>query len=170
MLKIFGAPGRYIQGAGALDALGGYAALFGRRAALVIDRYVQGVLGPRIEALCGVHGVALTALPVEGDITPESIAALRAQAAAAGVDMVIAVGGGKALDAGKAVAKAEHCHLVTVPTVASNDAPHQQELRAVRRPSQPPGGRAHAVQPDHRAGRHRRHRHRSRGVLPRRPG
>lgn len=123
MLKIFGAPGRYIQGAGALDALGGYAALFGRRAALVIDRYVQGVLGPRIEALCGAHGVALTALPVEGDITPESIAALRAQAAAAGVDMVIAVGGGKALDAGKAVAKAEHCHLVTVPTVASNDAP-----------------------------------------------
>ncbi|WP_232357589.1 FAD-dependent oxidoreductase, partial [Burkholderia contaminans] len=33
----------------------------------------------------------------EGDITPDSIAALRAQAAAAAIDMVIAVGGGKAL-------------------------------------------------------------------------
>lgn len=32
MLKIFGAPGRDIQGAGALDALGRYAALFGHRA------------------------------------------------------------------------------------------------------------------------------------------
>ncbi|WP_338879477.1 glycerol dehydrogenase [Achromobacter veterisilvae] len=123
MLKIFGAPCRYIQGAGALDTLGQYAALFGRRAALVIDSYVHGVLGPRIEALCAAHQVALVPLPVEGDLTPKVIAQLRAQAAPAGVDMVIAVGGGKSLDAGKAVAKSSHCHLITVPTVASNDAP-----------------------------------------------
>lgn len=123
MLKIFGAPSRYIQGAGALDALGGYAALFGRHAALVIDRYVHGVLGPRIEAVCAAHHVTLTPLLVDGDLTPELIAALRAQAASAGIDMVIAAGGGKSLDAGKAVAKSAHCHLVTVPTVASNDAP-----------------------------------------------
>ncbi|KGD95188.1 alcohol dehydrogenase [Achromobacter sp. RTa] len=123
MLKIFGAPGRYLQGAGALDTLGQYAALFGRRAALVIDSYVHGVLGPRIEALCAAHQVALVPLLVEGDLTPEVIAHLRAQAAPAGVDMVIAVGGGKSLDAGKAVAKSSHCHLITVPTVASNDAP-----------------------------------------------
>jgi glycerol dehydrogenase len=123
MLKIFGAPSRYIQGAGALDALGQYAALFGRRAALVIDSYVHGVLGPRIEALCAAHQVALVPLLVEGDLTPEVIAQLRAQAAPAGVDMVIAVGGGTSLDAGKAVAKSSHCHLITVPTVASNDAP-----------------------------------------------
>ncbi|MPT41030.1 MAG: iron-containing alcohol dehydrogenase, partial [Achromobacter sp.] len=123
MLKIFGAPCRYIQGAGALDALGQYAALFGRRAALVIDRYVHGVLGPRIDSLCAEHDVALTPLIVDGDLTPELIEALRAQARAAGIDMVIAVGGGKSLDAGKAVAKSSHCHLITVPTVASNDAP-----------------------------------------------
>ncbi|CAB3926203.1 glycerol dehydrogenase [Achromobacter anxifer] len=123
MLKIFGAPSRYIQGPGALDTLGQYAALFGRRAALVIDSYVHGVLGPRIEALCAAQQVSLVPLIVEGDLTPASIAQLRAQAAPAGIDMVIAVGGGKALDAGKAVAKSSHCHLITVPTVASNDAP-----------------------------------------------
>lgn len=123
MLKIFGAPSRYIQGPGALDTLGQYAALFGRRAALVIDSYVHGVLGPRIEALCAAQQVSLVPLIVEGDLTPASITQLRAQAAPAGIDMVIAVGGGKALDAGKAVAKSSHCHLITVPTVASNDAP-----------------------------------------------
>ncbi|MGS1109289.1 glycerol dehydrogenase [Achromobacter anxifer] len=123
MLKIFGAPSRYIQGAGALDTLGQYAALFGRRAALVIDSYVHGVLGPRIEALCAAHNVSLVPLIVEGDLTPAAITQLRAQAVPAGIDMVIAVGGGKALDAGKAVAKSSHCHLITVPTVASNDAP-----------------------------------------------
>ncbi|HWV12833.1 MAG TPA: iron-containing alcohol dehydrogenase, partial [Sphingobium sp.] len=123
MLKIFGAPSRYIQGSGALETLGQYAALFGRRAALVIDSYVHGVLGPRIEAVCAGHGVTLVPLIVEGDLTPEVIDGLRAQAAPAGIDMVIAVGGGKSLDAGKAVAKSSHCHLITVPTVASNDAP-----------------------------------------------
>lgn len=123
MLKIFGAPSRYIQGSGALDALGQYAALFGKRAALVIDGYVHGVLGPRIEALCAQHGVVLAPLIVEGDLTPEVIDGLRAQASPANIDMVIAVGGGKSLDAGKAVAKSSHCHLITVPTVASNDAP-----------------------------------------------
>ncbi|WP_278486779.1 glycerol dehydrogenase [Achromobacter insolitus] len=123
MLKIFGAPSRYIQGAAALDTLGQYAALFGRRAALVIDSYVHGVLGPRIEALCAAQQVSLVPLIVEGDLTPDVITQLRAQAAPAGIDMVIAVGGGKSLDAGKAVAKSSHCHLITVPTVASNDAP-----------------------------------------------
>ncbi|WP_447921213.1 glycerol dehydrogenase [Achromobacter aegrifaciens] len=123
MLKIFGAPCRYIQGAGALDTLGQHAALFGRRAALVIDSYVHGVLGPRIEALCAAQQVSLVPLIVEGDLTPAVITQLRAQAAPAGIDMVIAVGGGKSLDAGKAVAKSSHGHLITVPTVASNDAP-----------------------------------------------
>lgn len=123
MLKIFGAPSRYIQGAGALDALGRYAALFGGRAALVIDSHVRALLGPRIEALCAAHQVELAALTVDGDLTPDAVAGLRAQAAASGAGMVIAVGGGKALDAGKAVARSLHCHLITVPTVASNDAP-----------------------------------------------
>ncbi|MDT4836012.1 Glycerol dehydrogenase [compost metagenome] len=81
------------------------------------------MLGPRIEAICTGHQVTLVPLVVEGDLTPDVIAQLRAQAAPAGVDMVIAVGGGKSLDAGKAVAKSSHCHLITVPTVASNDAP-----------------------------------------------
>jgi glycerol dehydrogenase len=123
MLKVFGGPGRYIQGADAIEALGASAALFGRSAALVIDSYVFGVLGERLQAICAAHGVRLHSLLVEGDLTPEAIANLRAKAAALSPAMVIAVGGGKSLDAGKAVAKSLNCHLVTVPTVASNDAP-----------------------------------------------
>ncbi|KOF55012.1 alcohol dehydrogenase [Achromobacter sp. DMS1] len=116
-------PGRYVQGPGALESLGDYAALFGPRAALVIDRHVHGMLGPKIESLCASRQVGLTPLFVEGDLTPDQVQSLRAQAARAAPDMVIAVGGGKALDAGKAVAKSVHRHLLTVPTVASNDAP-----------------------------------------------
>lgn len=123
MLKVFGGPSRYVQGPGALLTLGESAALFGRRAALVIDRYVHGVLGDRLVDLCRAAQVQLTPLIVEREMTPETIALLREQALALAPDMTIAVGGGKALDAGKAVAKALHQHLITVPTVASNDAP-----------------------------------------------
>lgn len=123
MLKVFGGPSRYIQGPGAIDRLGEYAALFGARAALVIDSYVHKMLGARIEAICAGHGISLHTLVVDGDLTPQAVAQLRAQAATAPSTLVIAVGGGKSLDAGKAVAKALHCHVMTVPTVASNDAP-----------------------------------------------
>ena len=123
MLTIFGAPGRYIQGPDALDTLGRQAALFGRRAALVIDGPMHAILGARVEALCAASQVRTMPLIVEGDLTPGTIEALRAQAGRLDADMVVAVGGGKALDAGKAVARSLHCHLITVPTAASNDAP-----------------------------------------------
>lgn len=123
MLKVFGAPSRYYQGPGAIDELGRAAALFGRSAALVIDGYVHGVLGERLVQLCADHGVSLHPLVLEGDLTPAVVAQLRGRAESLGADMVIAVGGGKSLDAGKAVARHLHRHLVTVPTVASNDAP-----------------------------------------------
>jgi glycerol dehydrogenase len=123
MLKVFGSPSRYIQGPGAIEVLGRSAALFGSQAALVIDRYVYGVMGAKLRALCDEHGVTLHDMVLDGDLTPDVVAALCEQAAGVAPTLVIAVGGGKSLDAGKAVARASHCHLITVPTVASNDAP-----------------------------------------------
>ncbi len=123
MLKIFGAPNRYIQGPGAIDTLGASAALFGSHAVLVVDGYVHQMLGKRLAAICAAQQVRLHSLILEGDLTPAAIARLRAQAGKLAPPLVIAVGGGKAIDAGKAVSKASHCHLITVPTVASNDAP-----------------------------------------------
>ena len=84
---------------------------------------MHAILGARVEALCAASQVRAMPLIVEGDLTPETIEALRAQAGRLDADMVVAVGGGKALDAGKAVARSLHCHLITVPTAASNDAP-----------------------------------------------
>lgn len=123
MLRVFGSPSRYIQGPGAIEVLGRSAALFGSRAALVIDRYVYGLMGEKLRVQCEAHGVTLTDMVLDGDLTPDAVAALCEQAAGVAPTLVIAVGGGKSLDAGKAVARASHCHLITVPTVASNDAP-----------------------------------------------
>jgi glycerol dehydrogenase len=123
MLKIFGAPGRYMQGPGAIEELGRCSALFGSRAALVIDSYVHGMLGDKLRELCAAHGVQLHPFPIQGDLTQDAVRELCAQTTALQPQLVVAVGGGKSLDAGKAAARASHCHLITVPTVASNDAP-----------------------------------------------
>lgn len=123
MLKVFGAPSRYIQGPNAIDTLGASAALFGNQAVLVIDSYMHTRIGERLTALCAAHHIKLHSLLLDGDLTPTVITRLCAQAAKIAPPLVIAVGGGKAIDAGKAVSKASNCHLITVPTVASNDAP-----------------------------------------------
>lgn len=123
MLKIFGAPYRYVQGSDALQMLGQYARWLGQRAILVIDSYVHAQYGSRIEALCVASQIQLRTLIVQGDLTPQLIASLSEQGGQSAADMVIAAGGGKALDAGKGVAKALNKPVITVPTVASNDAP-----------------------------------------------
>jgi glycerol dehydrogenase len=123
MLRVFGSPSRYIQGPDAIEVLGQSAALFGSQAALIIDGYVHGLMGDKLHALCSAHGVTLHDMVLNSDLTPEVVASLCKQAADVAPTLVIAVGGGKSLDAGKAVARAMHCHLITVPTVASNDAP-----------------------------------------------
>lgn len=123
MLRVFGSPSRYIQGPGAIEVLGQSAGMFGSQAALIIDGYVHGLLGDKLHALCSEHGVTLHDMVLDSDLTPEVVASLCKQAADVAPTLVIAVGGGKSLDAGKAVARAMHCHLITVPTVASNDAP-----------------------------------------------
>ena len=123
MFKIFGAPLRYVQGPGALEALAEHIHLFGSEATLVIDSYVHDQYGPPIKAICAQQQVTLETLVVQGDLTPALIAVLCKQAAGHRTDVVVAAGGGKSLDAGKAVAKATGRPLITVPTVASNDAP-----------------------------------------------
>ncbi len=123
MFKIFGAPSRYVQGPGALQTLGEHIRMLGHSATLVIDSFVHDQYGEHIAAICAKHEVALTVLLVQGDLTPESIAALCEQALQSKAEVIVAAGGGKSLDAGKGVAKATGRPLITVPTVASNDAP-----------------------------------------------
>jgi glycerol dehydrogenase len=58
-----------------------------------------------------------------GEITHAEIETLADGARLANADVIVAMGGGKAIDAGKGVSKRMGCALVVVPTIASNDAP-----------------------------------------------
>lgn len=118
MLRILGAPSRYVQGPGALDALPeALAALAPGRAFAVVDAEVLRRHGERLRAL--LPEVAIE--PFGGEITLSEIARLTALAGRP--DVVLGMGGGKTIDAAKGVAHAVGSRLAVVPTAASNDAP-----------------------------------------------
>ncbi|MND20122.1 Glycerol dehydrogenase [compost metagenome] len=123
MNLVFGSPGRYVQGPGVLDEAGQYLAHCGRRAVVVIDSFVIGLVKERLDATCARADVQLHYITFDGEITAKGIAGLRQSAARFDFDVVLAVGGGKSIDAGKALAHTCGAALVSMPTVASNDAP-----------------------------------------------
>jgi glycerol dehydrogenase len=118
---VFGSPSRYIQGPGALSWLGRELVTFGESAALVIDPLVQDTYGAEIADHCAKAGIALTQLRFGGECTDAEVARLAEQANGFGV--IVAAGGGKCIDAGKALSHRTGAWMISIPTVASNDAP-----------------------------------------------
>ncbi len=121
--RIFGAPLRYIQGPGALSETGPTAAAMGPHALLVADAFVLEMVEPAVTGSCRQAGTQVTPLVFAGEITPAEIERLVTAARALPAHVVIAAGGGKGIDAGKAVAHRLQLPVVTLPTIASNDAP-----------------------------------------------
>lgn len=112
-LRILGAPRRYIQGPGAVASLPKIVAALGKFPVLVVDPIALDREGSPI-----ANG---TVLRFAGEITKAEIA--RLTEAAGDADVVIGMGGGKAIDAAKGVSRRLGCPIVVVPTIASNDAP-----------------------------------------------
>lgn len=122
-MLIFGSPGRYIQGPGTISEIGAAIAQAGRSAAVVADDFVAGIIGEPIAESAAAHGIAVRFLAQNGEVTASAIAALRASYDTDPAEVVVAAGGGKSIDTGKALAHAYGLPLITVPTVASNDSP-----------------------------------------------
>lgn len=116
-------PGRYVQGPGALAALGREAAVFGRRAACVVDRGVFHRLEPVIAAATHDALDHFAVLRHGGECTLAEIDALADTARAAGAQVLVGVGGGKALDTAKAAARRLGVPCIVAPTIAASDAP-----------------------------------------------
>lgn len=119
-VRIFGSPHRYVQGPGALEALPALAAELGGRPVLLTDAPVWNLLRTRIVAAFG--GTPPLVL-VDPEITYATIRAATEAAKALDPSVVIGAGGGKALDIAKGAAHALGVPIVTVPTIASTDAP-----------------------------------------------
>lgn len=126
MLSAFrtaGFPGRYIQGSGALELLGEVARdLAASSLLMVCDDTVDRLLGESLRSRLSASGMPARRLAFRGECTRAEIEARVAEARQGGSGAVVAMGGGKAIDTGKGVAKALSAPLIVAPTVASNDS------------------------------------------------
>ena len=98
----FATSGRIVFGPGSLDELPAIAAALGRRALLVSGRSPERA-APARERLEGA-GLAVVPFAVAGEPRVEDVRRGCALAKDGAVDLVIACGGGSAIDAGKAIA------------------------------------------------------------------
>ncbi len=124
--RIFGAPARYVQGDGVIDQAGHYLQRLGmRRCAVLLSRRSQGNEGQRLMASARDAGISLEVLTFNGECSFEEVDghAARLKNSSEAVDSVIAVGGGKVVDAGRALSRRLDLPVAVVPTLASNDAP-----------------------------------------------
>lgn len=121
---IFGSPSRYVQGAGALNQIGVELARLGGSVALLVDPVMDEKYGAAIRAACKSAGLTPPVLTFSGECTdPEITRLLAALDAQNKPEIVAAIGGGKCIDAGKAMAHQLGARVVTVPSIASTDAP-----------------------------------------------
>jgi glycerol dehydrogenase len=115
-------PGRYVQGRDALSGLPGECARLGRSVFVIAaPSAARTLLPPLMEdfAACCPARVELFGR----ECSDAEIARLFEAFGASGCELVLGVGGGKALDAAKAVAHRAKVPAVMAPTIASTDAP-----------------------------------------------
>ncbi|MGD0663169.1 MAG: glycerol dehydrogenase [Syntrophorhabdales bacterium] len=123
MVRIMIAPNRYIQGPGVLEEAAKHVAHLGSKVFFVADPLAWSLVEKQISASLSANSMPFHFEPFSGLCTQAAAARLSAQARAFGPDMIAGLGGGSAIDVGKAVSHELGTNLVIIPTVASNDAP-----------------------------------------------
>ena len=115
-------PGRYVQGSNALSVLGEEVARQGSKPLLVCDTFVHTHSIEAIDAGMG-DNLEYSLEPFSGECSDNEIERLKSIASDQGADVIVGIGGGKAMDTAKAVAYYQRARCVIVPTLASTDAP-----------------------------------------------
>ncbi|NIA71308.1 glycerol dehydrogenase [Pelagibius litoralis] len=118
-----GFPARYIQGPGALDRIGQVATNLGQKALVLADPFVIDLVGDRVVGSLKAVGLDYRLEAFGGECCAPEIERLTRLAQGSEAQMIVAIGGGKALDTGKAVAAAAQVRMISVPTIASTDGP-----------------------------------------------
>jgi glycerol dehydrogenase len=123
MNRIFLAPSKYVQGAGAIDSIGTYAEKLGQKALIVGGKTALSVSADAITKSLTEKKISCHQELFSGECSDKEIDRLLDISRATKIDFVIAAGGGKVLDTGKAVSHEMKIPIIVVPTIAATDAP-----------------------------------------------
>jgi len=122
--RVLVAPPRYIQGPGVLASVGRYLTIINvKRAVVYASTRGLAEQGPVLRSSLQEAQISSLDCRFPGECSLEAIHTAVEALAAEQVDCLIAVGGGKCVDAGKCVAYRLGVPVIVVPTLASNDAP-----------------------------------------------
>lgn len=123
MNRILLSPSRYIQGAGAISDIGVHAARLGNRALVIGGKTALSLCGAQIAASFRANGLSSDQELFHGVSSRQEVSRLCGLAASQGAEMIISVGGGASIDAGKAVSHELNLPVIVVPTTVATDAP-----------------------------------------------
>jgi len=123
MTRVFRAPAFYIQGPGSLNLLGEKAAALGRSVVAICDAAVLPHIEAELTETLNRQDISPTVIPFDADVTHREMDRLAEEVRRKGGDVVVGIGGGRTLDTAKGVARRTGLPFVSVPTVASTDAP-----------------------------------------------
>lgn len=113
----------YVQGRDALSQLGERVAPLAESALVLADADVLEIVGEQAETSLEGSDVETTIEEFGGESSEAEIDRLTEVARDASADVIVGAGGGKALDTAKAVRKQAGGAMVSMPTIASTDAP-----------------------------------------------
>lgn len=126
--KVFGAPQKYIQAPNLVESIGKYLSLLNaQHIVLVRDPKLDVFIHVRDSILQHQAAKVVDEYTFDGECSWKQVQnivdAIQHRPSSTSPDCLVAVGGGKTLDLGKAVANILRIPLAIVPTLASTDAP-----------------------------------------------
>ncbi|ANT62879.1 glycerol dehydrogenase (plasmid) [Salipiger sp. CCB-MM3] len=120
--RIFASPARYVQGADIIDQLGEQLATLGKSAFIIADETTWKIVGEKASA--AMQGkTEFHHEEFNGEASKNEISRLAELARSKGADLIVGMGGGKAMDTAKGTADDLGLPVAIVPTIASTDAP-----------------------------------------------
>lgn len=123
MNKIMISPSRYVQGAGALGDIGKHVASLGTKALVLGGTRGIEAIKSLLEASFNEHKVDFILEHFNGECSRPEVDRIVAFSQQNNIDIILGVGGGKALDTAKAAAHYAKIPVAIVPTIAATDAP-----------------------------------------------
>lgn len=123
MEKVFVSPMKYVQGEGVLTNELKYLQNLGRHGLLLCDSFVFELVGKKLQQDLKEKNFEVTFVSFNGESSINEIKRVGTIAKREKVDVIIGLGGGKTIDAAKAIGDELAFPVAILPTVASTDAP-----------------------------------------------